>query len=116
MVIPSGYLGDFLLANWTNTVLFFPETEQLSSIFQIIGHFDIKAMFEVGFPLRVERVSFPFYLDVPFEVGVGGLDKGPGFTVIFRLKYPMAVVDGFEVGVFHPWFAFVGVSSFGPSP
>jgi hypothetical protein len=116
MVIPSGYLGDFLLANWTNTVLFFPETEQLSSTFQIIGHFDIKAMLEVGFPLCVERVSFPFYLDVPFEVGIGGLDEGPGFIIIFSLKYPMAVVDGFEVCVFDPCFAFIGVSSFGPLP
>ena len=31
VVVPSGYLGDFLLADRTDTVLLFPKAEQLSS-------------------------------------------------------------------------------------
>jgi hypothetical protein len=31
MIVPSGYLGDFLLANRTNAILLLPETQELSS-------------------------------------------------------------------------------------
>ena len=33
VIVPSSYLGDFLLANRTDAVLFFPEAQELSSTF-----------------------------------------------------------------------------------
>ncbi len=60
MVVPSGYLGDFLLTNWTDAILFFPETQELPATSQVVRHFDIETMLEVCLPLWVKGISCTF--------------------------------------------------------
>ncbi len=116
MVVPSGDLGDFLLAQRTNTMLFFPEAEQLSSTPQVIRHLNVQTMFKVHFPAWVERVGFCFYLDVGCEVRGSRPDERPSLVIKFTLECPVAVFNGFEVFGSDPFFPFVGMPSFGPPP
>jgi hypothetical protein len=70
MVVPPGYFGDFLLADWTDAVLLFPEAYELPSTAQVVGHFDIQTMFKIRFPLRVKGISRSFDLDVGLVEGI----------------------------------------------
>ena len=74
VVIPSSYVGDFLLAEWTDAVLRLPQAEKLPSSSQIVDHFDIQTLFKISLPLRVEGVGLAFYLDVALVERVRGID------------------------------------------
>jgi hypothetical protein len=67
MVMPSCKSGNLLAANRTETVLVFPQVQQLPSAFEGLCHFHAKALFKVHFPLRVIRVGCPFDLDMPLN-------------------------------------------------
>jgi hypothetical protein len=53
MVMPSRQSGDLLVADRTETLLLFPQIQQLPSTFQGLYHFHAEAFFEVHFPWRV---------------------------------------------------------------
>ncbi len=74
MIIPSRYLGNFLLANRTDTVLCLPQADKLSSSSQVIDHFDIQTLLKIGFPLRVKGIGFAFYLVVMLIVRIRRID------------------------------------------
>lgn len=50
VVVPARDLGDFLLANRANAVLFFPRVDKLPSPAQTIDHLQAKPSFKVDFP------------------------------------------------------------------
>ena len=64
----------------------------------------------------VKGIGLSSYFGVEFEVCCGSLDERPSLVFMFSLEYPLAVFDGLEVFVLDPFFAFVGMSSFGPPP
>ena len=116
VVIPAGYFGDFLLANRTNAVLGFPQTDELSSSAKGVDHFDIQAVFKVEFVLWVEGVSVASYLDVSSIRRVSSLDQYPDLTIVLALEDPLTVIHIFEVFIFDPLAGFGRMSSFGPAP
>src|ERR671922_1437925 len=67
MVVPSCESGDLLVADRTETVLVFPQGQQLPSAFEGVCHLHAEAFFEVHFPLGVIRVRCPFDLDMPLN-------------------------------------------------
>ena len=44
MVIPSGLLGDLLVADWALTVLFLPQVQQLTFAREGVDHLSAKAL------------------------------------------------------------------------
>ena len=74
VIIPSSYRRDFLLANWTDAVLRLPQADKLPSSSQGVDHFDVQTLLKVGLPLRVEGVSFAFYLDMALVESVRRVD------------------------------------------
>ena len=67
MVVPSRESGNLLVAARTETVLLFPQVQQLPSAFEGVCHLHAEAFFEVHFPLGVIRVCCPFDLDMPLN-------------------------------------------------
>ena len=67
MVVPSCESGDLLVANGTETVLVFPQVQQLPAAFEGVCHFHAEAFFEVHFPWGIIRVCCPFDLDMPLN-------------------------------------------------
>src|SRR5262249_17776895 len=56
MVVPSCQCGDLLVADRTETVLVFPQVQQLPSAFEGVCHLHAEACFKIHFPLGVVRV------------------------------------------------------------
>jgi hypothetical protein len=71
VVVPPRQFCDFLVADWADAVLRFPETEQSSSPVQGTGHLDAEATFKIDFPDRVEGIGFPFHFDVALNGDTG---------------------------------------------
>ena len=65
MVVPSGESGNLLVANRAETVLVFPQVQQLPATFEGVRHLHAKAFFEIHLPLRVIRVCCAFDFDMP---------------------------------------------------
>ena len=86
MAMPSCEGGNLLVADRTETLLFSPELEQLSSAFQLAGHLESQTLLKVLLPGRVIRIGFPMNFDV-------ALDLDPGRT-------PQAHLEGFALAAF----------------
>jgi len=67
MVVPSRESGDLLVANRTETVLVFPQVQQLPATFEGVRHLHAKACFEIHRPLGVIRVGCAFDFDMPLN-------------------------------------------------
>ena len=67
MAVPSGDLGDLLVADRAESSLLFPEGEQPVFPFEGCLHVNVETFFKVAFPCRVIRVGFPLDFDVPFD-------------------------------------------------
>ena len=53
VAVPPRQFGDFLVAEWTEAILLFPEEEQLLFPFEVVCHFHIETLFKVGLPFWV---------------------------------------------------------------
>jgi hypothetical protein len=62
MVVPACEPGDLLVTNRTETVLVFPQVQQLPATFEGVRHLHAEAFFEVHFPLGVIRFAVPLTL------------------------------------------------------
>jgi hypothetical protein len=81
VIIPSSYLGDFLLANGTDAVLRLPQADKLPSSSQVIDHFDIETLLKIRLPLRVKGVGIAFYLDVALVERIRRIDYSPALSL-----------------------------------
>lgn len=121
MTMPSGDLGDFLVAHGTLSVLFLPKMQELSFPSEVLLCFHVETFFKVCFPGWIERVSSSPNGNVPLDFYVAGSSEINGlrlsFLVLdFSCKHPVVTADGDEVFLLHPGRAFFGVSSPGPPP
>ena len=106
--MPPGEFGDFLVTDWTNTVLLLPQVKQLSPTLKVFCHFQAETFFKVDFPGRVIGVRIPFDFDVPFNGHTGDVEQLDlaGFSVfVFDLaaEYPLAMTNGMKVFLFYPF-------------
>ena len=58
MVVPSCQLGDLLMAHGAETLLLFPQGQQLPPAFEVVCHLHAEAFLEVHFPWGVVQ-QFP---------------------------------------------------------
>src|SRR5215472_8476163 len=67
VVVPAGETGDLLLADRTDSFLFFPEGNPLVFPLEVLRHLDTEAFFKVRFPGWVVGIGrsfdFPVALD-----------------------------------------------------
>src|SRR5258708_38192804 len=81
MVMPSRQLGDFLVADGADTVLFFPQVKQLSSLSEVVSHFEAKSFLKIDFPIRVIGIGITFDFRMPFDRSVAGITEPNGPAV-----------------------------------
>src|SRR5207244_3166436 len=91
MVMPSRYLGDLLVADRADAVLFLPQVHELSSPAQVGRHLDTEAFLEVDLPGRVERVGACIEFDMPFNRNGCRRAKMFGLAVCDAKEHPMVV-------------------------
>lgn len=120
VVVPSCELGDLLLADWTESLLLFPEGDQLPFPFEIVYHLDAETFFKVLFPSRIIGVCFAFDFHMPFDRDMCRVKEIIFYEALFgcdaSVEDPILPVDGFKVPFLHPLFGFVRMSPSRPSP
>ncbi len=118
--MPSRHSGDLLLADWAETTLFLPKVEQPPPMLQVLLHFEVQALLEVGFPRRVVGIRLRSDLDIPLNPGLGchrQLNEMRSLRVChLSTEDPVLVASAVKVFGFDPSGSFVGVSAFGPAP
>lgn len=114
--MPSRRVGQLLLADRTDPVLFTPQVVQLACSTERVRHLVGKPFLHVEFPGRVIRIGVRFDFDVALD-GYPTGKKQPPFFVLMRTKeHPMACSHRFEVLPSNPTSAFMRMATFGPAP
>src|SRR5947209_13318837 len=67
VAMPTCNFGDLLVADGTESSLFFPEGKQPVFPFEGRCHVNVKTFFKIAFPCRVIRVGFPLNFDVSYD-------------------------------------------------
>ena len=121
VAVPSRQFGDFLIAEWAETALLFPEQEQLPFPFQVVCHFHIETFFKIRLPGGVIGIGITLDFDMPFDGYAGSFEQSNGvhgsvLSEYFSLKYPVLTSNGRKVFLLHPCGRFVRMSPFCPSP
>ena len=60
--IPSGFFGDFLLAQGTDSGLTKPKVKQSFAILEVVQHLKPGSFFKVDFPVGIVRLAAPVTL------------------------------------------------------
>jgi hypothetical protein len=116
MKAPACDPGDFCIAQRAESTLFIPEIAKSTSTPERFQHVSPFAFFEVGFIRGIVRVSFAFYLDVPFDGSALGVVQ-PDFICLsfviagFTEEGPIPIPALGKVFRFDPAWAFVRVPS-----
>jgi hypothetical protein len=121
MVVPSCESGDLLVANRTETVLLFPQVQQLPATFEGVCHLHAEALFEVHFPLGVIRVCCAFDFDMPLNGHVTCTKERefvglPLVTRVCPYEGPLSSVMRAKVLLRHPSARLLWVPPRGPRP
>ncbi len=108
MVVPPREFGNFLVADWTNTVLLWPQVKQLPPTLEVLFHFQVKTLFKVDFPGRVIGVRCPFDFGVPFKGHPGDVEQldlagFPVFVLDLAAADPVTTTNGMEIFLFYPF-------------
>ena len=67
LAVPSGDLGDLLVADGTETVLLFPKVDEPLSAFESGFHLHVEASCKIRLPSRVVGIGFCTDLRVPLN-------------------------------------------------
>ena len=112
--MPSRNFGDFLLAHWAESVLFFPKVDEPSFPFEGAYHVDVKTFFIVAFPFWVVGVGFSSNFHMPFDGDVSRCSQMVFPAVHLCIEDPIISCDGLEVFLRDPCVRFLWMSSFDP--
>ncbi len=121
MVVPSCESGDLLVANRTETVLVFPQVQQLPATFEGVCHLHAEAFFEVHFPLGVIRVCCAFNFDMPLNGHVTCTTEREfiGLPLVTRAcphEGPLSSLVRAKIFLRHPAARLLRVPPCGPGP
>ena len=114
MVMPSRESGNFLVTQRAETVLLFPEVQQLPSSFKVVCHPYVQAFLEVHFPLGVIRICRASDLHMPLNRHVSCSKEFQFVVCLLPAENPTSSVPSAEVLLRHPAFGLCRMSSFGP--
>lgn len=117
MAMPSGELGDLLVAEGTEALLPFPKGDQSFLPCEALLHRHVETFLEVEFPVRVKGIGSAFDLAMPFDRHTCCSEEADGECRPIRLiegarKDPVPSPLFQEVFVLDPagWFVLVSVS------
>ena len=119
--VPSSQRRDLLTAYGTDTVLRFPEIQQLSTASQVGFHLHTQSVFEVFLPVRVVRVGIRFQLGIALDRHLRCLEEvialafSLGIDDVSR-EDPVPVSHRTEILPLHQAWGLGGMSPFGPTP
>jgi hypothetical protein len=121
VVVPPRQFGNPLVTVRTESMLAFPESQQLSFSPEGAFHFHAKALLEIHFPCGVKGVGFSPDFDVPFDGRLCCAKESNGFDPSVSSdhdtgKDPIAPFMGMEVLVLDPSSRLVIVSFPRPLP
>jgi hypothetical protein len=113
--------GDFRIAHRAEPALLIPEIAKRTSTPKRCQHVSPFALFEVGFPGRIVRVSFAFDLNVSFDGRATGavqphLTGLPRVIACFSKQRPVPTLMPLKVLLSEPAWVFISVSSSCPPP
>ena len=112
--MPSGDLGDLLMTDWAQTVLFLPKMDEPLLAFEGVYHLHVEAFFIVALPLRVVRVGLSTDFDVSFDGHMSGVCEIMRLLFCGSIEHPIVSSDGGEVFLRPPCSSFSWMSSFHP--
>ena len=115
VVMPPSLRSDFLLADWTDSVLFSPKTYELAAPFEGFCHFALQPFLKVHLPGRIEGIGSRSGGDVPFNRQLTYVEKLTFFPLMLSEENPVVKSYPFEVPSFTPSSPFVAVSPQSPS-
>ena len=121
MAVPSSYLGDLLVANWTQALLLLPEVQEPTLPFQPCSHVDVEAFFKIRFPVRVVGIGLCTNFRMPFNADRRSREQSDYLHLSF-LPLEDASEDPTiwsfirKIFVFHPSARFVLMSATCPFP
>src|SRR5260370_32089390 len=103
MAMPSGNLGDLLVADRAESSLLFPESEQPAFSFERCLHANIEAFLKVAFPRRVVWVGFSLAFDVSCSRHAVGSDEVPCLLTVRSDTHPVIYSAALEVFLRFPF-------------
>ncbi len=115
MAMPSGDLGDLLIADRAESSLLFPESKQPAFSLERCLHANIETLLKVAFPCWVVWVGFSLDFDVSCNRHAVGSREVPCLLTLRSEKHPVIASAGLEVFLRFPCVRFMGVSSVDPS-
>ena len=121
MVMPSCSVVIFWSTDRTDTVLFFPKMQQLSSTFQVAGHLESQTPFKVWFPRGVIRIGCPFDFDMALDLDWAAraqahLERFAMTAFGLAAEHPVPVLDVMKVLLFYPSLWLLRMPAACPSP
>jgi hypothetical protein len=115
MAVPSGDLGDLLIADRAESSLLFPESKQPAFSLERCLHANIETLLKVAFPCWVVWVGCSLDFDVSCNRHAVGSREVPCLLTLRSEKHPVIASAGLEVFLRFPCVRFMGVSSVDPS-
>ena len=115
MAVPSGDLGDLLVADRAESSLLFPESKQPTFSFERCLHANIETFLKVAFPCWVVWIGFSLDFDVSCNRHAVGSGEVPCLLTLRSEKHPVITSAGLEVFLRFPCVRFARVSSVNPS-
>jgi hypothetical protein len=121
MAVPAGLCGDLLGADWADSLLRFPQVQQLLSASQRTAHLGSQSLLEVRLPDRIIRICLSTDLDMSPNGDLGGHEEINPWLFSFKVgcfcrEGPVVSIVEMEVGFADPMGRFVGMSSSCPLP
>ena len=119
MAVPSGNLGDSLVAHRTESLLFLPQMQESPFAGQVSLCFYVETLLKVRFPSRIIRICLSLDGSMPLDFHIGRSSQmhelPVSFLVLdFSCEYPVIGAFCCEVFLLHPGCAFSWMSPSGP--
>lgn len=119
--IPSGFFGDVLLAQRTDSGLTKPEAKQSFAIFEVVQHVKTGSFFKVDFPVGIVRLAAPVTLTCRLMGILAAFRSWKSewdsvFSSDFSAQPPALLTELVKVFDFDPNQGLLWVSAFDPSP
>ena len=121
MAVPSGNLGDSLVAHRTESFLFLPQMQESPFAGQVSLCFYVETLLKVRFPSRIIRICLSLDGSMPLDFHIGRSSQmhelPVSFLVLdFSCEYPVIGAFCCEVFLLHPGGTFSWVPSSCPPP
>ena len=121
MAVPSGNLGDSLVAHRTESFLFLPQMQESPFAGQVSLCFYVETLLKVRFPSQIIRICLSLDGSMPLDFHIGRSSQmhelPVSFPVLdFSCEHPVIGAFCCEVFLLHPGRAFSWVSPSGPPP